>query len=99
MSPSKRAKAATRSGAIGDGGQLAGDRVVGHEQELSRAMALLAAHPLVRRVTPHLDGDVSVVGGAVRDAPRPPAGSSSTWWWRATPPPWRAGWAGSWAAA
>ncbi len=31
-------------------------------------MALLAAHPLVRRVTPHLDGDVSVVGGAVRDA-------------------------------
>jgi tRNA nucleotidyltransferase (CCA-adding enzyme) len=31
-------------------------------------LELLAAHPLVRRVTPHLEGDVSAVGGAVRDA-------------------------------
>ena len=62
-------------------------------------MALLAAHPLVRRVTPHLDGDVSVVGGAVRDAlsaARPgrarPGGGGRR---RGA----RAGWAGSWAAA
>ncbi|MBJ7457016.1 MAG: CCA tRNA nucleotidyltransferase [Thermoleophilia bacterium] len=34
----------------------------------SRAGAAVAAHPLVERVTPVLTGDVSAVGGVVRDA-------------------------------
>lgn len=34
----------------------------------SRARGIVAAHPLVERVTPVLTGDVSAVGGVVRDA-------------------------------
>jgi tRNA nucleotidyltransferase (CCA-adding enzyme) len=52
----------------GDGRQLAGDGVVGHVVDPSRVSAVVAVHPLVERVTPVLTGDVSAVGGVVRDA-------------------------------